>query len=66
MLETFRMLILALAIVAPGQITCNAPIAQATVCAVHFTDPDFVEVVTPRNLARLRALVEIKRWERSQ
>jgi hypothetical protein len=60
MLELFRSLILALAIAAPGQVYCNKPIIQATVCSVAFENPHFVEVVTPRQIARVRVLLELK------
>lgn len=65
MLELFRTLILALAIAAPGQVGCNRPIAQATVCWVTFSNPGFVEYIRPTDASRIFRLIEIKRDERA-
>ncbi len=56
MLELFHTLILALALIAPGEVGCS----NATLCWVTFTDPAAVEYVTPTQIPRLRALIEIK------
>ena len=59
-MSLFRTLVLLIYLTAPGAVTCNARIAQATVCRVTFHNPYFVETVTPANPARIRALIEIK------
>lgn len=60
----FRTLVLLLYLTAPGAVTCNAPLPQASVCYVHFDNPHFVETVTPDNPARIRVLMEILQAER--
>ncbi len=64
MLELFRTLILILAMSAPGQVGCDKPIRQATVCWVTFSNPSYVEYVRPGQEGRIRVLTEIKRAER--
>lgn len=63
MLELFRQLVLILAIAAPGQVGCNKPIPQATVCWVTFQNPSHVEYIRPADTRRIFALIEIKRAE---
>ena len=58
-MSLFRALILLLYVTAPGAVRCNAPLALATVCNVKFHNPYFVEIATPANPARIRALIEI-------
>lgn len=62
-MELFRYLIFLLMLTAPGQVRCDAPLAQATVCSVTFHNPYFVETVTPSYPARIRALIEIMEAE---
>lgn len=64
MLELFRSLILVLALVAPGQVGCNAPISKATLCWLRFENPAAVEYIKPNQTARLRALIQIMELER--
>ncbi len=63
MLELFRSLVLALMLVAPGAVGCNAVISKATLCWVTFDHPAHVEYVKPTQIPRLRALLVIKRVE---
>lgn len=63
MLDLFRQLILILSLVAPGDVGCNLPINKATLCWVSFTSPAYVEYIKPNQIARLRALIEIKSRE---
>lgn len=65
MFELFRTLVLALTLVAPGQVGCNAPIHKATLCWVRFENPSAVEYIKPSQIARLRALIQIKELERN-
>lgn len=65
MLELFRSLILVLALSAPGQVGCNAPISKATLCWVRFENPSAIEYIKPSQIARLRALIQIKELERN-
>ncbi len=65
MLDLFRQLVLILALTAPGQVGCNRPIPQATVCWVTFQNPSFVEYIRPTDTRRIFALIEIKRAERA-
>jgi len=60
MLELFRTLVLALSLIAPGEVGCNLPISKATVCWVSFDNPPAVEYIKSNQIARLRALIEIK------
>ncbi len=60
MLELFRSLVFALMLIAPGDVACNKPI---TVCWVSFDNPAYTETVKPNQIARLRALLEIKTLE---
>lgn len=66
MLELFRRLVLALTLIAPGEVGCNLPISKATLCWVSFDDPAYVEQIKPSEIARLRALMEIKTLERQK
>ena len=66
MLELFRTLVLALSLIAPGEVGCNLPISKATVCWVSFDNPPAVEYIKPNQSARLRALMEIKTLERQK
>ena len=61
MLEFFRQLVLILAIAAPGQVGCNKPIPQATLCWVTFDNPAYVEYIRPSDTGRIFRLIEIKR-----
>lgn len=63
MLELFRSLVLALALIAPGDVGCNNVISKATLCWVAFDNPAYVEYVKPAQIARLRVLMEIKQAE---
>lgn len=60
MLQLFRQLVLLLAITAPGDVRCNVRFDR---CQVFFTNPVYVETVTPANVNRIRALIEIKQDE---
>lgn len=61
-LELFRLLITILISVAPyGTTGCNAPVPQATVCWIQYTDPSFTEYLSPNRLARLNAVIEMAR-----
>ncbi len=60
MIELFRTLVLALMLIAPGEVGCNKPM---TVCWVSFDNPSHVEQIKPSQIARLRALMEIKQIE---
>ncbi len=63
MTDLFRTLILALALIAPGEVGCNMPISKATLCWVSFSNPAAVEYIKPTQIARIRALMEIKTLE---
>lgn len=63
MAELFRSLILALVLIAPGDVGCNNVISKATLCWVTFENPAYTEYVKPTQIARLRVLTEIKRQE---
>jgi len=64
MLELFRSLVLALALLAPGDVGCNNVISKATLCWVTFENPHYVEYIKPSQIGRLRVLMEIKQAER--
>ena len=66
MIELFRTLVLALALIAPGEVGCNLPISKATLCWVSFSNPPAVEYIKPNQSARLRALMGIKTLERQK
>lgn len=61
-LELFRLLMTILISVAPpGTTGCNAPVQQATVCWIQYTDPDYLEYLTPARIVRLSRIVEMAR-----
>ena len=61
MLETFRYLMLAIALIAPGDVRCNGPIYRATVCRVDFHNPAYTETLRPDNIRRVLTVWELKR-----
>lgn len=63
MLQLFRKFILALALIAPGEVGCDKAIYKATECWVTFSAPAYVEYLTPDNIRRVLVVTEIKRAE---
>lgn len=60
MLQLFRFWMAILIRFAPlGTVGCNYDLPQATVCWIEFSNPTYVEYLSPLRITRLRAIVEM-------